>query len=187
MLYRNRILKHAFIFLLSGTWVFMTACGRNDSKLNIDTEEIFSEIDEYMNSFIGLYTGNAFDDVSAGIAIEEKEILYDNNNAVLVKYIDSSVNKPLRYTVQLYGETMNVIINYYLCENFTLVSRQCNYYSSWMLTVGGSDVLYSTIENWIIVDETIYVLHDNGELEELEGETFDIPLPEEFLTGYEKV
>ena len=90
--------------------MFMTACGRNDSKLNIDTEEVSREIDEYMNSFIGLYTGNAFE-----------------------------------------------------------------------------DVLYSTIENWIIIDETIYVLHDNGKLEELEGETFDSPLPEEFLTGYEKV
>ena len=48
------------------------------------------------------------------------------------------------------------------------------------MTDGDSDILYSEIDNWIIVGETLYTMHDNGGLEETEITQLDVPLPETF-------
>lgn len=86
----------------------------------------------------------------------------------------------MRYELRCYGETGNQVINYYLCGDFIWISRQSNYYSSWILTVGDPDILYSEITNWIIVGETIYIMHDNGELEETEKARLEVPMPDDF-------
>ena len=157
----------------------MTACGKTENaELNIETMEISNEIDEYMQSFIELYTSNVFEDTKSMMKIEEKLIDYEGGIATLIKYTDLS-DKCLRYTIKLYGETMSVTINYYLCENFILVSQQDNYYSSWILAEGGFDILYSKIKNWIIISEKMYILHDDGELEEIEKEKMEVPLLDE--------
>lgn len=44
-------------------------------------------------------------------------------------------------------ETGQCSIDYYLCKDFVLISRKNDYYSSWVLTAGYSDVLYSTMED----------------------------------------
>lgn len=145
---------------------------------SIDIEQ---EISEYRERFIELYTSNALDDTEYQMNIEEFEIDYDGNNGeptTLIKYTDS-YGEVLRYQLHFYGETMHCSIDYYLCEDFVLVSKECNYYSSWVLTAGYSDVLYSSIENWIIFEDTVYILHDDGELEEIEEMQMEIPLIEE--------
>lgn len=53
------------------------------------------------------------------------------------------------------------------------------------MTAGYSDVLYSSIENWIIFGDTVYILHDDGELEEIEEMQMEIPLIEEIETYIE--
>lgn len=76
-------------------------------------------------------------------------------------------------------ETGQCSIDYYLCKDFVLISRKNDYYSSWVLTAGYSDVLYSTIENWIIIDENTYILHSDGELEKIEKSQLEVPMLEE--------
>ena len=147
-------------------------------ELDIDIEQ---EISEYMERFIELYTSNALDDTESQMNIEEFEIDYNGNNGepvTLIKYTDSR-GEILRYQLHFYGETMHCSIDYYLCRDFILVSIERNYYSSWILTAGYSDVLYSSIENWIIFDDKVYILHDDGELEEIEEMQMTIPSIEE--------
>lgn len=179
MSYWNRMFKYIYFFLLSGICICLTSCGtEKDGESGVETIEIDQEIEEYMNHFIELYTGNVFDDTKPLMNIEEKDITYEENDATLVKYTDS-YGESLRYEIRLYGETMNSSINYYLCEDFVLISRKNNYYSSWILTTGSSDILYTTIDNWVVIGEKIYILHDNGSLEEVEYEKIEIPLLEE--------
>lgn len=40
-------------------------------------------------------------------------------------------------------------------------------------------MLYSTIENWIVVDENTYILHSDGDLEEIEKTQLEVPMLEE--------
>ncbi|MDE5597527.1 MAG: hypothetical protein K2J04_06805, partial [Lachnospiraceae bacterium] len=145
--------------------------------------DIEQEIEEYRMHFIELYTSNAMEETEDRINIEETEIDYGDNGepATLIKYTDSSGEK-LRYQLQFYGETGRSSIDYYLCEDFILISRKNDYYSSWVLTAGYSDVLYSTIENWIVIDENIYILHSDGELEKIEKTQLEVPTPEEIET-----
>ena len=142
--------------------------------------EISNEIAEYRMHFIELYTSNAMEDTEDRINIEETEIDYGDNGepATLIKYTDSSGEK-LRYQLQFYGETGRSSIDYYLCKDFVLISRKNDYYSSWVLTAGYSDVLYSTVENWIVIDENVYVLHSDGELEKIEKTQLEAPTLEE--------
>ena len=44
------------------------------------------------------------------------------------------------------------------------------YYSSWILTLGYADVLYTVVENYIIVDEALYRVYDDGTLEKTRKE-----------------
>ena len=146
---------------------------------NLASEDITREIDEYIRHFIGLYTSNYLDDTAPAMVVWGQEFPGDNENeASLTVYSDLSGNH-LRYELHYYGETGNQIINYYLCENFVWVSSRYNCYSSWMLSAGDSNILYSEIDNWIIMGETVYIMHDNGELEETDKPRLGIPMPEE--------
>ena len=142
--------------------------------------DIEQEIEEYRMHFIELYTSNAMEETEDRINIEEMEIDYGDNGepATLIKYTDSSGEK-LRYQLQFYGETGRCSIDYYLCKDFVFISRKTDYYSSWVLTVDYSDVLYSTIENWIVIDENVYILHSDGELEKIEKTQLEVPALEE--------
>ena len=149
--------------------------------------DIGQEIAEYRMNFIESYTSNAMEETEDRINIEEMEIDYGDNGepATLIKYTDSSGEK-LRYQIQFYGETGRSSIDYYLCKDFVLISRKNDYYSSWVLTAGYSDVLYSTIENWIVIDENVYVLHSDGELEKIEKTQLEAPALEE-IEAYDLV
>ncbi len=142
--------------------------------------DIEQEIEEYRMHFIELYTSNAMEETEDRINIEEMEIDYGDNGepATLIKYTDLSGEK-LRYQLQFYGETGRSSIDYYLCKDFVLISRKYDYYSSWVLTADYSDVLYSTIENWIVMDENVYFLHSDGELEKIEKTQLEAPTLEE--------
>ena len=142
--------------------------------------DIEQEIEEYRMHFIELYTSNAMEETEDRINIEEMEIDYGDNGepATLIKYTDSSGEK-LRYQLQFYGETGRCSIDYYLCKDFVFISRKTDYYSSWVLTVDYSDVLYSTVENWIVIDENVYILHSDGELEKIEKTQLGAPTLEE--------
>lgn len=197
--------KQAVVFLFSG--FCLSACGKDEpetvteiitieetttteepetapDELSLTAEmnlsDIEQEIDEYRMHFIELYTSNAMDETEDRINIEEMEIDYGDNGepATLIKYTDLSGEK-LRYQLQFYGETGRYSIDYYLCKDFVLISRKNDYYSSWVLTAGYSDVLYSTIENWIVIDENVYILHSDGELEKIEKTQLETPALEE--------
>ena len=142
--------------------------------------DIEQEIAEYRTNFIELYTSTAMEETESQINIEEMETDFGDNGepATLIKYTDSS-GEVLRYQLQFYGETGQCSIDYYLCKDFVLISRKNDYYSSWVLTAGYSDVLYSTIENWIITDEDACILHSNGELEKIEKTQLEVPMLEE--------
>ena len=131
-------------------------------------EEFAEKIEEYKSRFIGLYTTGASGDEEAAIKIEEREISVESSEgSALYVYTDAD-GEELRYRLHIYGETGDAVLNYYLCDGFVWVSMQNNYHSSWILKAGFSDVLYSDVENWILTDDTAYILHDDGELEEIE-------------------
>ena len=148
--------------------------------------DIEQEIDDYRMHFIELYTSNAMEETEDRINIEEMEIDYGDNGetATLIKYTDL-LGEKLRYQLQFYGETGRSSIDYYLCKDFVLISRKYDYYSSWVLTVDYSDVLYSTIENWIVIDENVYILHSDGELEKIEKTQLKAPSLDE-IEGFDK-
>ena len=148
--------------------------------VDIDAIDISQEIDNYVKGFIELYTSIAFDDTMPTMIIEEKDVPDNIEDADSFMVYSDLSGKRLRYKLNYYGETGNQVINYYLCENFVWISRQSNYYSSWILTAGYSDVLYNEIDNWIIMDETVYKMYDNGELVEMEKTQLEVPLPEDF-------
>ena len=144
--------KQAVVLLFSGLCLF--ACGKDEAEQNLP--DIEQEIAEYRMNFIELYTSTAMEETESQINTEEMEIDFGDNGepATLIKYMDSS-GEVLRYNLQFYGETGQCSIDYYLCKDFVHISRKNDYYSSWILTAGYSDVLYSTIENWIVTDENI--------------------------------
>ena len=170
--------KQAAILLCFFGGLCLSACGKDETEQNLP--DIEQEIAEYRMNFIELYTNTAMEETESQIYIEEMEIGFGDNGepATLIKYTDSS-GEELRYQLQFYGETGQCSIDYYLCKDFVLISRKNDYYSSWVLTAGYSDVLYSTIENWIVVDENTYILHSDGDLEEIEKTQLNIPMLEE--------
>ena len=147
--------------------------------------DILHEIEEYRSHFIGLYTSNALSDeipdVESEMIIEEHNFPSDSSEGASITVYSDLFGKKLRYELHYYGDTGNNVINYYLCDNFVWVSRQYNRYSSLTLRAGYSDVLYSTIENWIIIDDAVYIMHDNGELEETDKTQLEneFPMPKE--------
>lgn len=153
--------------------------GRSAQKIPIAFSDYERELAAYRDNFIGMYTSNAFDDTESQMEIsEEEEISYDQHTAELTRYTDLS-GKCLRYRVDLYGETMREVINYYFCDDFIAVSVVQDYYSSWILSAGYSDILYTTMENYIIVGEDVYIVHENGTFEMTKKEKAGILLPDE--------
>ena len=143
--------------------------------------DILREIEEYKSRFIELYTSNASEDTESEMIIAEHDFPSDNDGGASLTVYSRLSGKHLRYELNYYGEAGNSVINYYLCNNFVWLSRQNNYYSSLTLSVEYSDVLYSTIENWIITDNAAYIMHDNGGLEEIDRTQLEmeIPMPDE--------
>ena len=142
---------------------------------NLDIQQ---EIDNYRAQFIEMYSTSAADASNPQIKTEEFEVTLDNtgSTATVVKYSDNK-NRCLRYRVNLYGETMNAVINYYFCDDFVLISRQNNYYSSWTLTAGWDDVLYSEMKEWIVCGDRAYILSDDGQLAEIGKEQLEQEVP----------
>ena len=157
----------------------------NQGKTDAESLDILSELEEYKSRFIELYSGNAlndeFPDVEPKMIIEEHDLPSDSSEGASVTIYSDLSGKQLRYELHYYGETRSIAINYYLCDNFVWISRQNNYYSSLTLSAEYSDVLYSTIENWIITDGAAYIRHDNGELEEIDRTQLEseFPMPKE--------
>lgn len=133
-------------------------------------KQVAEKIEEYKDTFIGLYTTYAEGSGETAIKIETREIDSDSSEGgELFVYTDAN-GRELRYKLDAYGETGNAVTNYYLCDGFVWVNKETNYYSSWILKEGFSDTLYSRVENWIVMDDKTYILHNNGELEETEPE-----------------
>ena len=168
--------------VISGICVSITLFGgiKHNDSYDIKKMNIQQEIDDYMMHFIELYSGSAMDESNALINIDKLEVEFDDgrNTGTLVKYSDKN-NSYLRYQINLYGETNNVTIDYYLCNNFVLISRQINYYSSWILTEGWDDVLYSEIDKWIIWNDNVYNFLGDGQLIQIEKEQLDVPMLDE--------
>lgn len=152
----------------------------DESACPIEFAAYERELETYRNDFVGMYSSNAMADTEPQMKIQEKEIQYDQQMAGLTEYSDLSGER-LRYRVNLYGETMKTEINYYFCDDFTAVSVEDAYYSSWVLTPGYADVLYTTIDDYIIVDGTVYMVHDNGMFEKTNKEEAGILLPDEMM------
>ncbi len=72
----------------------------------------------------------------------------------------------VRYKVEIYGETGKSITDYYLCENFIYVNQEREYYSSQILMKNYDDILYRRTSDWIIIEDKVYILLDNGEMKE---------------------
>ncbi len=72
---------------------------------------------------------------------------------------------------------MNVVVNYYFCDDFTWISKQSNYYSSWTATAGWDDVLYSELTEWIVCGNQTYLFSDNGQIVEIENEQLAQEVP----------
>lgn len=171
---KNRMRRKMFI-LVSGMMLILGFSGEPAAEMSETgvSEDFLEKIEEYKSSFIGQYTAGAAADTEAGIKVEEREISVDSSEgAVLFVYTDTD-GKELRYRQHVYGETGNAEINYYLCDGFVWVSKQTNYYSSYILTAEGTDILYSTVENWVLTDSAVYILHDDGEMEEIEKEEIE--------------
>lgn len=175
---RAKLWKYGF--LLCGICIALSACaGAGSTGAKIGGVDVSQEIDEYLNDFVGLYTSNVIEETEPAVIIEERDYPADSDNgALLVEYTDRS-GRLLRYELCFYGETGNTVINYYFCEHFIWVHRQKNHYSSAVLDADYPDILYSEDENWILMDEDVYLLHDDKTLEKTDGELPGIPLPEE--------
>lgn len=148
----------------------------NDRNAETDIKNITSEIEEYIQRFVSLYTSNALEDTQDQMIIEERGFFADNESKVnIIKYSDLSGNC-LRYELHYYGETGNRTVNYYLCENFYWISDQKNYYSSWHLNPEYLNILYSEVDNWIVINEKTYHMHDLGDMDEMQEASTEILL-----------
>lgn len=192
MLCWNSVLKGAIIFSILGVTVCGVGCVDKDAKESEEKyveeeykEEGFigveEELSEYRNKFIEMYTQNIYDETNGIMKIDEREIEFGDGDgiATLIQYFDAVSNECIRCRIDMYGETMNTVINYYFCDKHTFVSVQKNYYSSWLLTAGEQDILFSEVKNWVIDNEEIYIIHDNNVFEAVEKSQIDFPLLDE--------
>lgn len=159
----------------------------NYANLDIQTLDISREIENYIATFIQLYTSTVIEDedIEAALVIEERKFSADNGNEVtIIKYSDLS-GASLRYELHYYGETGNRTVNYYLCENFYWISNQMNYYSSWVLDPDNNNILYSQVDHWIVMDETVYSMYDSGKLEKIQEVPSEILLLQDVESYWE--
>lgn len=137
----------------------------SEAAVSVKPEDFAEKIEEYKSHFIELYTSGA--DGEAAIIVEERAIAAESSEGAVVFVYTDIDGKGLRYRIHAYGETGNAVINYYLCDGFVWISKQTDYYSSYILTAEFSDTLFSGVENWILTEHTAYILHDDGEVEEI--------------------
>lgn len=145
------------------------------------------EIEAYQNKYISLYTSNVETDSTAFVRTEKGEVTLDDSGSIadVTKYYDAATDVCLRYEVSVYGETMNMVINYYFCDHFIWVSRLQNHYGSWILSKE-QDVFWSEVDNWVIEDGAVYRIYDNQEWEQIEQSEMDIPLMDEVMIECQK-
>lgn len=140
--------------------------------------DISQELADYREHFIELYSTSALNASNPQIKIETYETVLQDSGiiAAVTKYSDIE-NHCLRYRVDLYGETMNTVINYYFCDNFIWVSKQSNYYSSWALMAGWDDILFSELTEWIVCEDKMYLLLENGQTAKITAGQFAQEVP----------
>ena len=153
----------------------------SQGETDVESLDILREMEKYKSRFIELYSSNAlsdeFPDVEPEMIIEEHDFPSDSSESASLTVYSALSGKRWRYEIHYYGETGNSVINYYLCNDFVWISRQNNYYSSLTLSAEYSDVLYSTIENWIITDDATYIMHDNRNLEQIDKAQLESEIP----------
>ncbi|MBP3475833.1 MAG: hypothetical protein J6K48_05895 [Lachnospiraceae bacterium] len=202
---KNLIWKITFVFLLccliiSNFYFYRKAESQDDiieetkekEKLTESYQQDLvnqfeEEIEAYQNKYISLYTSNVETDSTAFVRTEKEEVTLDDSGSIadVTKYYDAATDVCLRYEVSVYGETMNMVINYYFCDHFIWVSRLQNHYGSWILSKG-QDVFWSEVGNWVIEDGAVYRIYDNHEWEQIEQSEIDIPLMDEVMIECQK-
>lgn len=122
------------------------------------------EIETYMQEFISMYMSEACDEKQK-IYMKSQDIYTDNfDSPVELTVYTNDRGEDVRYRVEIYGETGKSVTDYYLCENFIYVNREREYYSSPVLRKGYDDILYRQTDDWIIMEDDIYILQDNGDM-----------------------
>lgn len=202
---KNLIWKITFVFLLccliiSNFYFYRKAESQDDiieetkekEKLTESYQQDLvnqfeEEIEAYQNKYISLYTSNVETDSTAFVRTEKEEVTLDDSGSIadVTKYYDAATDVCLRYEVSVYGETMNMVINYYFCDHFIWVSRLQNHYGSWILSKE-QDVFWSEVDNWVIEDGAVYRIYDNQEWEQIEQSEMDIPLMDEVMIECQK-
>lgn len=156
-----------------------TVCMQTDTSFKeLENLDFQQQIADYRMRFIELYSTSALNDSNLQMKIETFEAALNDSGdmATVVKYSDNN-NRCLRYRVEMYGETRNVVINYYFCDDFAWISKQTEYYSSWTLTPGWDDVLYSELAEWIVCEDKAYSFTANNQITEIGNEQLEQEVP----------
>jgi len=132
---------------------------RNEEGSDPDTagqRAVLSQQSSYMSEICG---------GDQKIFMQTKDIYVDDfGYPVELTVYRNDKGEDIRYQIQLYGETGRSVTDYYLCEHFIYVNEEKEYYSSQMLAENYDDVLYRKTTDWIILEDGIYLLQDNGEM-----------------------
>lgn len=165
MLFWNRCvgIGTAFAMLCS-----LSAC--NDS--NINDINIKQQIEAYMEEFKSMYMSKVCG-MDQKIFIKSQDIYVDNlGYPIELTVYKNDKGEDVRYQVQLYGETGNSVTDYYLCNGFIYVNQEKEYYSSQILVENYNDVLYRETNDWIIFEDKVYILQDDGEMQTVDEYPF---------------
>lgn len=128
--------------------------------LSQQEQEIKAYMEEFVNSYMSEVCGG-----DQKIFMQTKDIYVDDfGYPVELTVYRNDKGEDIRYQIQLYGETGRSVTDYYLCEHFIYVNEEKEYYSSQMLAENYDDVLYRKTTDWIILEDGIYLLQDNGEM-----------------------
>lgn len=134
--------------------------------------DVTQGIETYMEEFVGMYMS----EICGGdkkVFMQSKEVYADDSGEPIeLTVYKNDQGEDIRYQVQLYGETGSSVTDYYLCEDFIYVNQEKIYYSSRILALNYDDVLYRETTDWVILDDTVYELLDNGEMEADEDYSF---------------
>lgn len=141
-------------------WYF-SVCNKTE-QLDINIRQ---GIESYMEAFISMYMSEAVGGEQK-IFIQSQDIDVDDfGYPVELTVYKNDNEEDIRYQVQLYGETGNSVTDYYLCADFIYVNQEKEYYSSQIQLENENDVLYRETNDWIILDDIVYVLRDDGEVQ----------------------
>lgn len=158
MLFWNKCIRVCLFFCISCGLLGFTKI----EKVGADEKQ---EIEAYMKEFINMYTSEACDGKQR-IFMKSKDVYAEEQGEPIeLTVYTNDQGENIRYKVQVYAETGKSEINYYLCENLIYVNQKKDYYSSWVLTANYDDVLYSQTDDWIILEDKVYTLKDNDEME----------------------